>query len=146
MLQVTERRLRDPAPPAIGRESGLALSCAERLANRCDCWGPRLSGEYVHVGSDQAANALADRAVTRIAEREEGRLSTGPRLLISGSNVPDPTVPSNRIEARAISGRLPPAERYCGVGGVRHLPRDRPGSHRSERRGDRRFPPAAAES
>src|SRR5438093_6947505 len=59
---------------------------------------------------------------------------------------PNPAVPIEPERASAISRPLPMTAPSPAVGATRRPPRDRPGSPRSGRRGDRRLPPAGAGS
>src|SRR2546425_6781100 len=80
---------------------------------------PRLSREYFYVASDEPANAETGRAVTRkIAERGEGRLISGPRLLIrkSRDRVPElpPACTRNLVAPGCVECRaLPHFARGC---------------------------------
>jgi hypothetical protein len=63
----------------------LALSCVERPAICCDFRSARVATVWL-CRRQRRGNASTDHAVTlKCAKSEEGRLITGPRLLISGS-------------------------------------------------------------
>ena len=71
----------------MGRAWSPALTCVEDTAKRCDLASPRV-GRVRSCREHRATNQLMTRAVTcKCLEKEEGRFSTGPRLLISGSTV-----------------------------------------------------------
>jgi hypothetical protein len=64
-----------------------------------------MSRECAYVAGWHARNAETNRAVTRkCAKNEEGRLITGPRLLISGSKVRVLDGPPIESGASAIAG------------------------------------------
>jgi len=64
-----------------------------------------MSRECAYVAGWHARNAETNRAVTRkCAKNEEGRLITGPRLLISGSKVRVLDCPPNESATSNTSG------------------------------------------
>src|SRR2546425_12888470 len=72
---------------SVGRAWSPALTCVEDTAKRCDLASPRV-GRVRSCREHRATNQLMTRAVTcKCLEKEEGRFSNGPRLLISGSTV-----------------------------------------------------------
>ena len=79
-------------PPRRGRGSEAStdlLRCLALNAPKIAMTSrPLVSRESLCVAGDHQANAPTNRAVTRkCAKNDEGRLITGPRLLISGSKV-----------------------------------------------------------